>query len=56
MARPGAILLLGPGEAKGELAKRMESRGLKERLVGTETVDKLTNHQIAVRVRQHFAA
>ena len=49
-----SILLLGPGEAKGELAKLLESKGLKQRLVGIETVDKMTDHQIAARVRQHF--
>ncbi len=49
-----SILILGPGEAKGELAKRLESRGLKERMVGIETVDKMTDPQIAARVRQHF--
>ena len=49
-----SILLLGPGEAKGELAKRLESKGLKEHLVGIETADKLTDHQVAARVRQHF--
>jgi stalled ribosome rescue protein Dom34 len=51
-----SILILGPGEAKGELAKRLESRGLKERMVGIEAVDKMTDHQIAARVRQHFLA
>ena len=48
------ILILGPGEAKGELVKRLEDKGLKERLVGVETVDKLTDPQIAANVRQHF--
>jgi hypothetical protein len=51
-----SILILGPGEAKGELAKRLESRGLKGRIVGIETVDKMTDPQIAARVRQHFLA
>ncbi len=51
-----SILILGPGEAKGELAKRLESKGLKERMVGIETADKMTDPQIAARVRQHFLA
>ena len=51
-----AILILGPGEAKGELAKRLESKGLGDRLVGIETVDKMTDPQIAAAVRQHFLA
>ena len=49
-----SILILGPGEAKGELGKRLASKGLGGRIVGIETVDKMTAHQIAARVRQHF--
>jgi stalled ribosome rescue protein Dom34 len=49
-----SILLLGPGEAKGELEKRLTSKGLGGRIVGVETVDKMTDRQIAARVRQHY--
>ena len=49
-----SILMLGPGEAKGELKKRMESKGLQGRIVGVETVDKMTDPQIAAKVRQYF--
>lgn len=49
-----SILIFGPGEAKGELAKRLEMDNLKGRIVGVETVDKLTDRQIAAKVRQHF--
>ena len=49
-----SILLFGPGEAKGELEKRLASKGLGGRIVGVETVDKMTDHQIAAKVRQHF--
>jgi hypothetical protein len=51
-----SILIFGPGEAKGELEKRLESEELKGRVVGIETVDKMTDRQIAARVRQHFPA
>jgi hypothetical protein len=51
----GAILIFGPGEAKGELKKRLERDGLGGRIAGVETVDKLTDRQIAAKVRQHFA-
>ena len=51
-----SILILGPGEAKGELEKRLESKELGGRIVGIETVDKMTDRQIAARVRQHFPA
>jgi stalled ribosome rescue protein Dom34 len=49
-----SILLLGPGEAKGELKKRLAGKGLGGRIVGVETVDKMTDRQIAAKVRQHF--
>jgi hypothetical protein len=51
-----SILILGPGEAKGELEKRLENQELGGRIVGIETVDKMTDRQIAARVRQHFPA
>jgi hypothetical protein len=50
-----SILIFGPGEAKGELKKRLKKDNLSGRIVGMETVDKMTDHQIAAKVRQHFA-
>jgi hypothetical protein len=49
-----AILIFGPGQAKEELRARLERDNLGGRVVGVETVDKMTNRQIAARVRQHF--
>lgn len=49
-----SILLFGPGEAKGELEKRLATKGLGGRIVGIETVDKMTDRQIAAKVREHF--
>ncbi|WP_293348165.1 MULTISPECIES: hypothetical protein [unclassified Microcoleus] len=49
------ILIFGPGEAKDELKKRLESNNLGGRIVGIETVDKMTDNQIAAKIRQHFA-
>ena len=51
-----SIQIFGPGEAKGELEKRLESEGLKGRIVDIETVDKMTDRQIAAKVREHFHA
>jgi hypothetical protein len=45
-------VLFDPGEAKGELEKRLASKGLAARSVGVETVDKMTAPQIAAKVRQ----
>ena len=49
-----SIQIFGPGEAKGELEKRLEHEGLKGRIVGIETVDKMTDRQIAAKVRERF--
>jgi hypothetical protein len=49
-----SILIFGPGEAKAELEKRLERESLSGRVVGVETVDKMTDRQIAARVREHF--
>jgi len=50
-----SILLFGPGEAKGELARRLERINLGGRIASIETVDKMTDRQIAAKVRKHFA-
>ena len=50
-----SILIFGPGEAKGELKKRLDKNSLGGRIAGVETVDKMTDRQIAAKVRQHFA-
>jgi stalled ribosome rescue protein Dom34 len=49
-----SILILGPGEAKGELKTRLESEAPRERIVGIETVDKMTDRQVAAKVRKYF--
>ena len=49
-----AILILGPGEAKGELKKRLERNPLPGRRIEVETVDKLTDRQLVAKVRGHF--
>ena len=49
-----SILIFGPGEAKGELKKRLERNKLGGRIVGIETIDKMTDRQIAAKVRQYF--
>jgi hypothetical protein len=49
-----SILLFGPGEAKVEIEKRLVSENLGGRIVGIETVDKMTDPQIAAKVRERF--
>ena len=49
-----SIWVFGPGEAKGELEKRLKHAGLESRIVGVETVDKMTDRQIATKIRDHY--
>ena len=49
-----AILLFGPGEAKGELKKRIERDKLDLRITRFETSDKMTERQISQKVRRHY--
>ena len=48
-----SILIFGPGEAKVELKKRLEKDRLGGRIVAVETVDKMTDGQIAAKVREY---
>jgi stalled ribosome rescue protein Dom34 len=49
-----SILIFGPGEAKNELYKRMERKGMEARLLPLESADKLTDAQVAAKVRKQF--
>jgi hypothetical protein len=50
-----SILIFGPGEAKGELKRRLVKRKLGGLVGAVETEDKMTGRQIAAKVREHFA-
>jgi hypothetical protein len=47
-------LIFGPGEAKGELEKRIIHEKVRVPIVCIETADKLTDRQIATKVRKYF--
>ena len=49
-----SILILGPGEAKDEVEKRLRNTGLGKAIVGVETADKMTDPQIAALARRRF--
>ena len=51
-----SIMIFGPGEAKGELRKHLEKKKPGGRIVSVETIDKMTDRQVAAKVRGHFAA
>ena len=49
------ILILGPGEAKRELEKRMhESRDLASKIAAVEAADKMTDKQLSAKVKKFF--
>jgi len=48
------LLIFGPGEAKGEFKKRLEKHKLGARIAAVETEDKMTDGQIAAKVRKYF--
>jgi hypothetical protein len=56
IASADAMFIFGPGEAKGELKRRLEHQKPGSRVSALETADKLTDRQISARVRQHFSA
>lgn len=49
------LLIFGPGEAKGELKRRLEIKGLGSRISAIETADKMTDRQIVAKVRKYFS-
>jgi len=49
-----SILIFGPGEAKGELKKRLQRDRLGGRIVAMQTVDRMTDREIAAKTREYF--
>jgi hypothetical protein len=56
LANAEDVLILGPGEAKNELRKRMARSHLDRRIAAVQTLDKLTDRQVAAHVQKYFAA
>ena len=50
------LLILGPGEAKGEFRKRISSKKLRGLVIELETADKMTDRQLVAKVQQYFSA
>lgn len=48
-----SILLFGPGEAKSELKKRLDENNPTHHIATLETVDQMTDRQIAAKVREY---
>ena len=49
-----AVFIMGPGEAKREIEKRLTQS--RKKIVGVESADKMTNPQIAAKIRHVFAS
>ena len=49
-----AVLIFGPGEAKRELEKRIAHEKVTVPVMKIETADKMTERQIAAKVRHYF--
>lgn len=49
-----SVLIIGPGEAKGEFQKRLKSKKFPAHVVELEAADKMTDRKIAELVRKHF--
>ncbi len=50
-----AIFLMGPGETKGEMQKRLEKARFGALRIKVEAAYKMTDPQITARVREHFS-
>jgi hypothetical protein len=50
-----SLIILGPGEAKGELGKRLVKNKLGGRVAAVETADKMADRQVAAKVREYFS-
>jgi hypothetical protein len=46
------LQIFGADEAKGKVEKRLEHEGLRTHILAVETVDKMTDCQIAAKVRR----
>jgi hypothetical protein len=49
-----SILIFGPGEAKGEIEKRLKDKNFPGQIVSVETADKMTDRQVSAKIQEHF--
>ena len=50
----GKVLILGPGEAKGELHARLLKLKLGEHIAAVQTADQMTEREVVAKVREYF--
>lgn len=51
-----SLIILGPGEAKGELKRRLVKCKVGARIGAVKAMDQATDRQIAAKVREYFSA
>jgi hypothetical protein len=49
-----SLLILGPGEAKGEFGKHIKAKKVRGVVVELESTDKMTDRQLAAKVKEHY--
>ena len=49
------IMLMGPGEARDELRKNLDRRMMREKILAVEPAEKMTDREVAARVRAFYA-
>ncbi|MBE0682131.1 MAG: hypothetical protein IH589_09460 [Anaerolineales bacterium] len=49
-----SLMIIGAGEAKHEFEKRLQHEGKRIRTIYMETADKMTERQLAAKVRKYF--
>lgn len=54
LRRCGKILILGPGEAKGELHARLKRMNLGDHIAAIRTEGQMTQREVVAKVREHF--
>ena len=54
LSQAGAILIIGPGQAKKELQNRMDAKHSVAGNVVVEAADSMTEAQVVAKVRKHF--
>lgn len=50
-----SVFIFGPGEAKIEFKKRLEKKHPSQYTIFVEPADKMTDHQIVAKVKNHFS-
>ncbi len=54
LRRCGKVLILGPGEAKGELRSRLLKMKLADHIAAVQTEAQMTEREVVAKVREYF--